>query len=751
MVPRLLPTYPPLAAPWPPAVPTSAFGRGVAPARATPEGAGAVVPDAPIVVERVWAVPEGDGAAEALAIVSGTVGDRLVIEAIGVDDGRVRWREARWCQAPVVHVTAATVVCGDAIRMRGFSIEDGRLRWQQRVRFTGAEDGLLVGLVAGGGGVAVIDADSGEVVGEIAVPAGVRPEDVRAACPVPGGVELWAWGPLPAVSRFTVGAIAAGPVETMTLARPPARVSPCADPPLLELPIEGSLERELLALSRSPLAAIAGPVTERGFWRRGDGVVVATARGIERLDGALGRVEVLAEAEVGREIARRGARRLVRGAGGRPVLLEDDRPVAYLSAPVHVDSAALGATHVVGGGWQLPARTQADRIGRWRLPAPGGAPPAVPPLVPRPVPDPALASRDLPVERRGDDAPTIDLPGAGRHDVALLAIDPADPALLYTAPLDAHPDRARGAGLAALDLRARAWRWHAGDGCPAGTPVAVAVARDVIVCGAIGAMPGAGAVRAVDRADGAVRWTWHGATVDGVAAAGGIVVVAVGRVALVLDAATGAALGAIGADDGFAPRVVPVSLRGTDLVVAAERGAVVARLPRVGMLPVWAAAARGVVVALAPVGDRVAAELLDGELYLLDPGTGRAIAAGGWGRRWRALDGSDLVLAEPAVPAGAEWSVFAYGADGAPRLALGLEVAPPWLVAARARDPRAPLALAYGPAARALAVVDPRTGQVAARYTLPTRAVPGSAFATVVDGRPVVGAILAQPLGAVVF
>jgi hypothetical protein len=282
-------------------------------------------------------------------------------------------------------------------------------------------------------------------------------------------------------------------------------------------------------------------------------------------------------------------------------------------------------------------------------------------------------------------------------------------------------------------------------------PVAVAVAREVIACGSRGTFAGAGKVRAIARDGGTVLWTWEGETVDAVTAEGDLVIVTEGRRAHVLDAATGTAIDTFAADDGFVPRVVPVDLGGTGVLIGVERGAVVARVPRVGMMPIWASAVRGVVTSIASAGGRVTVELASGELYLLDPRTGAATAAAGWARRWRPVGGSDLVLAEPQLPAGAEWRLFGYGADGAPRFAAGLAVEPPWLVGARGRDPASPLALSYGPAARQVAIVDPWSGQVRARVALPPRAVPGASFATVVDGTPVAGAVLSQPLAAVLF
>jgi hypothetical protein len=685
-----------------------------------------------------------------LAPWPGTVGDRLVVEMVGVDDGRPRWRDGTGCQALVAHVTREVVVCSDAMGMTALDVRTGGVLWKEARHFAGAEDDLIVATATDEASFAVLDAATGVVVAESAPPPGILARDVRRACPIDGGLELWTWGES-GFARFTmVQGGAPGPVAQLALPGAPAKVDACGGTPLVELPIAGSIERTLYALAREPLATLGYPVVERGFWRGEPGeVVVATGDGIEIRDGALGGARRVSDAQVGRELAARGRRRLVRGAAGLPVLLEDHAPVSYLSGPVHVDSAVLGDRYVLGGGWQAPMRSNADHVDRFLLPA-GEAGAEVPALVPGEPPDPPIISRDLPAEAPPG-AAAVELPGAGAHDVGIVFLDPADPAILYAAPMEARPSDQRGAGIAAFDLRARSWRWHAPDGCPAGTPVAVAVARAVIACGSRGPFPGSGKVRAIARDGGTVLWTWEGATVDAVTADGDLVVVTVGRRARVLDAATGTALATVAADDGFLPRVVPFDLDGTGVLIGLERGAVVARVPRAAMMPLWSVEVRGVVTAIASAGGRITVELASGELYLLDPRSGAATAAAGWARRWRPVGGSDLVLAEPQLPAGEEWRLFGSGADGAPRFAAGLAVEPPWLVGARGRDPAAPLALAYGPAARFVAIVDPWSGQVRARVALPARAVPGAAFATVVDGMPVAGAVLSQPLAAVLF
>jgi hypothetical protein len=57
----------------------------------------------------------------------------------------------------------------------------------------------------------------------------------------------------------------------------------------------------------------------------------------------------------------------------------------------------------------------------------------------------------------------------------------------------------------------------------------------------------------------------------------------------------------------------------------------------------------------------------------------------------------------------------------------------------------------YGAAQREVCVLDPRTGDPLRRVSLPADAAPGGVFASVVDGSPVAGAVLASPLRVVLF
>ncbi|MCB9571727.1 MAG: hypothetical protein H6709_06510 [Kofleriaceae bacterium] len=513
------PAYPASLAPWPPPVPTAAIGRGVAPSYAVPAAiAGTAAVQGPIVVERVWPVP--DPAAEARAVVTGTIGDRFAVEVVAVDAGEVRWRDLVACQAPVVHVTAEVIVCADARGIVAVDVAAGVAVWRSPLQFAGADGGLVVarrppaepdpgaaspaagspaapdpGATDAGvaapvdpGAIVVLDAATGLDLATVAPPAGVRLDEIRVACRRGDDLELWAWG-ADHLDRLAIGVGGAVAVATVALPRAPARVSPCGDPALVELPIPGSIERALYAIRPDAPRLADAPLIERGFWRRGPGEVgVATAAGVEVRDAALAPVAVLSSAEVGRELDSRGARRLVRGHGGLAVLLEDDVPIAYLDVPSHADSAVLGDRYLLAGGWQAPARSLADRVDRFRLPD-GDRAVVVPSIMGVTPPVPPVDVPDLPAPVAAG-AP-VELADAAAWDVGAVLVDPAAPGRLYVAVLEQRPDADHGAGLAAFDLATRRWAWHSADACPPGTPVALAATAAVVVCGSRRSTPAA--------------------------------------------------------------------------------------------------------------------------------------------------------------------------------------------------------------------------------------------------------------------
>jgi hypothetical protein len=104
--------------------------------------------------------------------------------------------------------------------------------------------------------------------------------------------------------------------------------------------------------------------------------------------------------------------------------------------------------------------------------------------------------------------------------------------------------------------------------------------------------------------------------------------------------------------------------------------------------------------------------------------------------------------APPAMPA--SWQVTFYELTGALRTRNDYAVESPITPAPRGPGD-SPLVVQYGPGLRELLVVEPRRGDPLRRIHLPDDAAPGTAFATLVDGKPVVGTLLVNPLRAVLF
>ena len=388
------------------------------------------------------------------------------------------------------------------------------------------------------------------------------------------------------------------------------------------------------------------------------------------------------------------------------------------------------------------------------------------------------------------------------HAVAAVAIDPDASAVLYVATQEhAHAD-AGHAGLASADLAARAWQWQRGDGCGRGTPVGLAVARDVIVCAGRTATPRAAVVRATSRA-GAARWEREADNVDAIRAAGDAVLVHDADRLAILDAATGQVRGHVTSDDG-APVPAAIVIAGdTTFVLTAERGRLVARVPALAALAIWSLAVDGVIRALSPSGAGVLVELEDGDAYRVDVRTAEASAVAGLGLVWRAA--GELVTGEtaggpiparrspprrrrapgrtaphrppvrrvavrrpppiagdperprmwtpipPPPPLGDSWQYTLYELGGGLRARNDYALAPP-VVPAAARGPAgSPLVVASGPDLREVMVLDVRTGDPLRRVQLPEDAAPGLVFGTIVDGTPVAGALLAAPLRVVLF
>jgi hypothetical protein len=718
-----------------------------------------------------FAVP-GDGPAR--AVVFGTEGEHPAIDLVEVDTGRVVWRDRTVCAAPVVGTTAAAIVCADASGTRAIGL-DGRPRWQTPAAFAAFTEDRVV--VSEGGAAVVLDAVTGGERARIVPPDGVSPDSVVASCGA-AGRELFAAGEDGRLARITDAR--GGPAIRWAVALGAIAAIDACDGATVVVSEAGAAGPAVVAIERA-----TGKVTGRldgirGAWPARDGsgrIEAASALGVASYPRDLaGPATVLGGPPLGELVASRGDRRLVRATPSTAVLLDRGGVQAYLPLAAH--GAVLGDAALIATTW---TGSPGEIAHRWALPPRWRRALRLPALQRGTAIDAEL--RDLPPVQPLAAGAAVALPDAGMRGAAAHMIDPADGAALYAIVVD-------GAGQGAVaraDLAARRWRWLRADGCGAGTPVAIAVARDAVVCGARGKRA---TVRATGR-DGQARWEWIADNVDDVTAAGDVVVVHDADRAIVLDARDGRVCGHLASDDGGAVRVAAVAVDGATLVISAEHGRVVARLG-IGFWPVWSIAVAGVVRALAPSGDGVLVALEDGDAYRIDARTAAVVALPGLGLAWRAA--GDLITGatrggpipgpapppppptltqllrrplqilraeidtpppmstpiKPAPPLGDSWQLTLYELDGGLRArndyALAAPVAP-----ARRSGPGSPLAVVYGADQREICVLDPRTGDPLRRVALPDDAAPGQVFATVVDGAPVAGALLASPLRVVLF
>jgi len=728
----------------------------------------------PLHLAMAWAVP-GDGPAR--AIVEGAEGDHRAIELVDIDRGRVAWRDVRICAAPIAGVTAEAIVCADASGTRALGL-DGNLRWSTRSAFVAATGDRIA--VSEDGEVIILDAATGDTRTRIKLPRGVPADAIVASCGGEGR-ELFAAGSDGGLAR--IAETRGGPAIRWTVPLGALVAIDACDRTTVVATEAGRAGPALVAIARA-----TGKITGRvdgiaGSWPARDGsdrIEVATALGVASYPRDLaGPAEVIGLPALGELLASRGDRRLVRATPRTAVLLDRRGVRAYL--PLAAMGAVLGDTALVATSW---AGSPGETVRRFALPPPWRRHLRLPPQH-RGV---AVAAelRDLPPVVPLDAAGAIAQPDTGMQAVPALAIDPRDGAAVYAIASNHHGG---GAAVACADLAAKQWRWQRVDGCGPGTPVAIAVARDVVVCGAQGAR---GMVRATSR-DGVARWDWITDHVDRVVAGGDVVVVHDADRITVLDARDGRVRGHVASDDGAVVRVAVVAQGDQTLVITAERGRIVARLGIGGFLPVWSIAVAGVVRALAPSGDGVLAMLEDGDAFRIDARSAEVVGLPGLGLAWHAA--GDLVTGhtlggpipapappippptvtqllrrplqilhveidtpapmstpvKPSPPLGDSWQLTLYELTGGLRArndyALPAPVTPP----AVRGPPGSPLVVTYGPGLREVVVIDPRTGDPLRRVRLPDDAPPGAVFGTVVGGSSVAGTLLASPLRVVVF
>ncbi|MEJ7604095.1 MAG: hypothetical protein WKG01_39885, partial [Kofleriaceae bacterium] len=247
--------------------------------------------------------------------------------------------------------------------------------------------------------------------------------------------------------------------------------------------------------------------------------------------------------------------------------------------------------------------------------------------------------RDLPDHTPLDLRTAIAKPDTGMLAVDAIELDPAAPTRLYAVTRE----RPGAPGVvAAAELAKRSWLWQRGDGCGTGTPIGLAVGRDVILCAAGGASSALeGATITASSPDGAARWEWETDQLDAVTAAGDVVLGFAADRVFVLDASTGKLRGTLASGDGAAMRAAAVTLGAVTVLVTYERGRLVVRSPHTSLLALWSLAVDGVVAAISPSLGGVLVELDDGDAFRIDLATGQALPLPGLGLAWHAT--GDLV------------------------------------------------------------------------------------------------------------
>jgi len=683
---------------WPLGLQTGRIGRGVAPQPVTARG----VPGVPIANVEVWQVEGQASEHPALAVLGDR--DRATVELFDLDEGRAVWRTT--CDGSVIGPVGGSVLCRGDNAISALALANGKPAWKHAGRFARREAGHVA--VFDGDGITVLDATSGAELGHEALPAG---DTFAGSC----DGEVYA-----TTSRHDLVRLGAVKWTTSLVAE---RLECSGDAVIVEA--GGSL----VAVTRFLGKQLGRIDNVRDVWPARDdphALEVSTAWGVVHASHDLLDQTVVDLPAMGPLIASHGEHRLVRLTAGTAVLLDRQGVRAYLAMPE--TSAAIGERRVLAGEryFDLPAP--------WHGPAPRAGLAAPITL--------AAELRDLPAATPLDTTRAIALDGdraiaavaltdhevvvATEHRLVHLALSP----LAWRAP---HVLPAPVTALAASN-----------DG------VAYATNDDVVIDNEIASRR----IRA-DHLETRAHAT----------------LVRTGARTIVLD------------DDALPLGELPTAIATlTDggLVVSFERGRVVARLPQAWMLPVWSLAVDGTVASIERAGDGVIAMLEDGDAYRIDR-TGHATAIAGLGLGWRGepdrvlgtapggpippnpivapvqppevykptdLEAAPAIatpwpptFAAPVMPA--SWELSIYGLDGGLRARNDYPLT--GAITPALRTAGAPLVYRAG---RDVLVIDPSTGDPLRRVTLPEDA---PVFSTVVDGKPLVGTILAAPLRAVVF
>ncbi len=702
------------ALPWLPMAPTARIGRGVAFERLTPLAVRGAAPDEPLRAAMIWQVPTAPGA-PSLAAVAGSDGQGPAVELIDVDGGMVRWR-VREPAGPIVGVTAAVIV-GAGGGTWALDLE-GEALWQTESEFA-AMAGEAVAVAGSMEQVTVLAAASGRELWRAVLPPQLVASDVRWPCPgapgQPGGRDLLLLddrGSLHRVVELESEGGGAGRTRVAwTAAETYAHAEGCGGDVLAATPGDALGTYALALLDRHSGEVKARLAGVRGHWPDGDGLVVVGVGGARRYDAALRPGKLLTAAALGARLASQGDRALVRAEGGLAIVRPaPDGSLLVQRLAATADSAALGERAVATSLW---SRSSDHEVRRSGLPAAsaGGAPADRASgnqgrRSGRSLPSPMLAS--LGVSR----APAPALPPALLVDATELGEvrATAPTPLELAAPAEPGLVVAAGAGVAAVlrtdagpqlvrHLLDGAPPWRAPRGCRGERIFGLVASAEEgagsqhagrILCLG-GGTAGPSTLVASALSTGAELWARE-LLAEELQLDGDLALVRSADRATVLRAADGAAVASWRSDDGDRVRAALITAGGAALVVASEGGAVVARWPLAGMIPIWSVAVDGAVTELLADGDRVLVALAGGEAYSLRGADGAAVPIAGEAERW--LPSGDGILGLSAQPD--FFRLALYARDGALRWARDLSLPGP--IEVRASAQRGASALLYGEA-----------------------------------------------------
>ncbi|HEY5920042.1 MAG TPA: hypothetical protein VIV11_00165 [Kofleriaceae bacterium] len=811
--------YSPSVAAWPIGPVAGSVGRSQSPQLTEQLGVIGSV-SVPLRLPTPWTVP-GEGPAR--AVVYGLAGTAPAVELIDIDAGKIVWRDTTECAAPIVGVTEEAIVCADANGTRAIGL-DGKRRWRSDATFIAMSGERVV--TAGAGESVILDATVGDELARVKLPAPIAPKRplLRRTRPLPRGTpppapvsadsiiascgdagrELFAHGQDGLLVRIAEGP--GGPKITWSTPLPLVAAIDACDGATVLVTTANASGTALVSLARDtgkPTGSVDGV---RGYWPARDGsarIEVSTNAGVAAYSRDLiGPPEPTSLPSLAELLAQRGERRLVRATKLTAALLDRNGVRAYVSLAQL--GAVLGDKSIIAASW---LGSPGEVVHRIAIPERYRKKLRVPSL--RPAVAVPAELRDLPVPATLDVAAAIAKTDTAKHAVSTVALDPIESTWVYASTLERAPDDTTTAGIARFDLAARAWSWYRGDGCGAGTPVALVAARELVACAARSSK---GATVHATTRDGAPLWQWRGDNVDAIQAAADVVLVHDADRLHVLDGRDGKLLAQYASDDGSVMRAAALDVDGMAMVVVFQRRYVLARLPRVQMTPAWTLAVNGVVERLVPAGDGVLVALEDGDAYRADARTGAIVAIPGLDLDWSASgdvvtgvapggpvpprprvigatpgparpprlpirrrppppppprdpaeDPPVLPKAWPAPPAmTASWQYSLYELTGGLRARNDYALVAPITPAAGPTQPvdvrpalrgpgDSPFVVQFGLGLRELLVIEPRRGDPVRRIHLPEDAAPGTAFATVVDGKPVVGTLLVNPLRAVLF